>query len=143
MPGVVIHANQVSQILSATLENRPLLRTWSDPIEFAWILAWATLGAALTWRQRYGIGGLGLRLWHTLSIVLLVSCLVSIAFGAFLQGWWIPVVPAIMTLVGSSLAITGYVAWSASDLRRTFGRYLTDEVVAKLAGNSIGLGNWR
>ena len=139
MPGVVIHANQVSQILSATLENRPLLRTWSDPIEFAWILAWATLGAALTWRQRYGIGGLGLRLWHTLSIVLLVSCLVSIAFAAFLQGWWIPVVPAIMTLVGSSLAITGYVAWSASDLRRTFGRYLTDEVVANLLETPSGL----
>ena len=80
MPGVVIHANLVSQILSATLENRPLLRTWSDPIEFAWILGWAAIGAILTWRQRSGGEGLARRLWNSFSLLLWVGCLVAIAF---------------------------------------------------------------
>ena len=138
MPGVVIHANLVSQILSATLDNRPLLRTWSDPIEFAWIFGWTAIGAIITWRQRFG-GRLVLRLWNLFSVVLLVGCLGTIAFIAFLEGWWIPVVPAILALVCSSLGITGYVAWSASDMRRTFGRYLTNEVVASLLETPSGL----
>lgn len=139
MAGVVIHANLVSQILSATLENRPLLQTWSDPIEFAWILGWSAIGAILTWQQRFGAGGLVRRLWNVLGIVLLVGCLVTIAFLAFLEGWWIPVIPAALSLVWSALGITGYVAWSASDMRRTFGRYLTDEVVASLLETPSGL----
>jgi adenylate cyclase len=139
MPGVMIHANLVSQILSAVLDNRPLLRTWSDPIEFAWILGWAATGAIITWRQRFGGGSLMLRLWNLSSVVLLMVCLVAIAFIAFLEGWWIPVVPAIMALVSSALGITGYVAWSAADMRRTFGRYLTDEVVASLLETPSGL----
>ncbi len=61
------------------------------------------------------------------------------SYLAFSQGWWIPVVPPLFALAGSSVTIISYVAFSAADMRRTFGRYLTDEVVASLLESPSGL----
>jgi len=131
MAGVTIHANLVSQIISAALDGRPpVLQTWKEPLEWLWILLWAGVGGIITWMPRYD--GLGRRLAAIIGIVLAAGCLVGISFLVFLQGWWIPLVPSLMALLGSAVAITAYVARSAADLRRTFGRYLTDEVVASL-----------
>ncbi|PSB24132.1 CHASE2 domain-containing protein [Stenomitos frigidus] len=139
MAGVIIHANLISQILSATLDERmPTLRTWSEPLEALWILGWATVGAILSWRQRY-IGKPGIRPWNTVSVLVAGICLVTASYATFLQGWWIPVVPPFMALMGASIVITGYVARSAAEMRRTFGRYLTDEVVASLLETPSGL----
>ena len=139
MAGVTIHANLISQILSAALDGRmPTLKTWSDLLEGLWILGWATLGAILSWRQRY-IGKPSLRPWNTVSVLFAGSCLVVGSYIAFLQGWWIPVVPSFMALMGASIVITGYVARSAAEMRRTFGRYLTDEVVVSLLETPGGL----
>lgn len=136
MPGVVIHANFVSQILSAALDGRePTLRTWNEPVECLWILGWAAVGGLLTWTQRYSRRGI-VRL---LSIVIAGGILVGGSYLAFLEGWWLPLVPPLMALVTSSVAITSYVALSAADMRRTFGRYLTDEVVASLLETPSGL----
>ena len=139
MAGVTVHANLISQILSATLDGRvPTLKTWSEPLEALWILGWATMGAILSWRQRY-IGKPGVRPWNTVSLLFASGCLVAAGYAVFLQGWWIPVVPPFMALMGASIVITGYVARSAADMRRTFGRYLTDEVVASLLETPGGL----
>jgi adenylate cyclase len=135
MPGVAIHANLVSQILSGTLDGRqPVLRTWNEASEWLWILVWAGVGASLTWQQRYSH-----RVVRALSSVLAGGCLIGISYLAFLQSWWIPLVPPLLALVGSSIAITSYVARSAADMRRTFGRYLTNEVVASLLETPTGL----
>ncbi|MDY7013454.1 MAG: adenylate/guanylate cyclase domain-containing protein, partial [Cyanobacteriota bacterium] len=61
------------------------------------------------------------------------------AYVAFTLGWWIPVIPPALTLVGSAAVVTAYVARSAGDIRKTFGRYLTDEVVANLLEHPEGL----
>lgn len=131
--GVTIHANLVSQILSEVLDGRPGLKTWDDRWEWLWIFGWATLGAVLSWQQRH------VKLLGTLGAIVVSAGVVGIGFGAFLQGWWIPVVPPVIALVLSATAITGYVARSAADMRRTFGRYLTDEVVASLLETPAGL----
>jgi adenylate cyclase len=136
MPGVVIHANFVSQILSAALNERPpTLRTWSEPLEWLWVLSWSAIGALLTWGQRYS----DRPLVRILSNFLAAGCLIGGSYLAFLQGWWIPVVPPLLALAGSSVTIISYVALSAADMRRTFGRYLTDEVVASLLESPSGL----
>ena len=49
MPGIVLHANIVSQILTAALDGRPLLRSWSKPMEWLGILALAGVGAIVSW----------------------------------------------------------------------------------------------
>ena len=137
--GVEIHADVVSQILSAALEGRPLIRVWSEPLEWLWIFGWSVVGAALTWIQRYS-GGVTQRSPLTaISIFLVGGGLVYGSYLAFLGGWWIPVVPPVLGLFGSAIAIFSYVAYTATGMRQTFGRYLTDEVVANLLETPEGL----
>ncbi len=54
--GVEIHANAVSQILSAVLSGRPLIKTWIKSLEIWWIFAWSVVGATLSWKWRYTVG---------------------------------------------------------------------------------------
>jgi adenylate cyclase len=134
MSGVEVHANLTSQILSATLDGRTSIRVWSDPIEWLWVLAASTAGAIVSWRWRYARG-----IIKFLPQVLVVISLGGISYLAFLEGWWIPLVPPVLALAGSSVAITAYVARTAGDIRKTFSRYLTDEVVATLLETPEGL----
>lgn len=139
MAGVVIHANLTSQLLSAALDGRsPTLKTWSEPLEWLWILAWTTVGAALSWQQRHQ-NGRSNRPLNALSVILAGGVLLVSGYLAFLQGWWIPLAPPMIGLVGAAVAITGYVARSAAEMRKTFGRYVTDEVVASLLESPQGL----
>ncbi len=133
MAGVEIHANVASSIISVALDNRPIFKTWSEPIEYLWILLWATVGATLTWRMRSA--------WRQRngSLILAAIVLAVISYMAFLQSWWIPVVPPFLALSGSAIAVTGYIARSAAMIRKTFGRYLTAEIVSTLLEDPEGL----
>ncbi|WP_421659428.1 EAL domain-containing protein [Leptothermofonsia sp. ETS-13] len=97
MPGVVIHAQMVSQVLSAVLDGQPLFWFWSDWVEIAWIVGWAVVGSILGWQMRHwlvlGLGG-GVAL----------GILVGIGFGVFTHMGWVPVIaPALaMVLAGGS-----------------------------------------
>jgi adenylate cyclase len=137
--GVAIHADLVSQILSAALEGRPQIRVWSEPLEWLWILGWSVVGATLSWIQRYRGGVTQRSPLMAVSIFFAGSCLVYGSYLAFLQGWWIPIVPPVMALFGSAIAIAGYLVHTATGMRQTFGRYLTDEVVANLLETPEGL----
>ena len=101
--GVEIQANFISQILSTTLNERSLLRTWNDPLEWLWILAWALVGASLSWTLR-------LPLRTVLAIVISLTCLIGGTYGIFLLGWWIPLIPTIFVFVWSVIAVKGYAA---------------------------------
>jgi adenylate cyclase len=139
MAGVEIHANIASQILSAAVEGRPLIKSWSEPVEWLWILVWSAVGGILSWQGRYAAGVNQLSLHRTLRPVLAAGTLLGSTYIAFLAGWWIPVIPPILALSGASVAITAYIARTARGIRKTFGRYLTDEVVASLLEHPEGL----
>ncbi|MEH1885242.1 CHASE2 domain-containing protein [Nostoc sp.] len=139
MSGVAIHANAISQILSATLDNRSLIKTWRKLQEWLWISVWSLIGAILRWQQRYSSGSKRKSLLPLISILLAGCCLIGSSYLAFIAGWWIPVVPSLIALIVSALAVTAYIAMTAGEIRKTFGRYLTDEVVANLLENPEGL----
>ncbi|MEA5515368.1 CHASE2 domain-containing protein, partial [Nodularia sp. UHCC 0506] len=47
MPGVIIHAQNASQIISAVLDQRPFLWYWNRWQEGLWIFAWSLVGGVL------------------------------------------------------------------------------------------------
>ncbi len=150
MPGVTIHANLVSYFISTALAERPMIHTWSEPAEIFWILAWSFIGGSLIWLQRNARfftnkSGNGDDSGSFRTISMVVSLLIAAgvlggsSYMAFLSGWWLPVIPALQALSFSAIGIISYIAISAAEIRKTFGRYLTDEVVANLLETPEGL----
>ncbi len=149
MPGVVIHANAISQLLSAALQRRPLIHTLPDGAEQLWIGLWGLLGAVLSWYRGYLGSSLDGRpkaqsnrqRWGrlVLELSLLSGSLILFCYGAFLLGWWVPLVPPLLALGGTAIAINAYVARTATEIRKIFGRYVTDQVVTTLLESPEGL----
>lgn len=96
--GVVIHANLTSHILSSALDGRPSIKVWNDFQEWLWILAWSMIGAVLSWRLKSFQA-------IAISIFLAGSGLLLVTYLTFLQGWWLPVVPPLIGLVKSAIAL--------------------------------------
>jgi CHASE2 domain-containing sensor protein len=97
-PGVVVHANLISQLVSAVLDGRPLMRTWPESQECLWISIWAMIGSVLSWQFK--------QITPIFVGVLLAGLgLFGVAYLAFLQGWWLPVIPPLFGLVGAASAL--------------------------------------
>ena len=104
MPGVVMHGQIVSQLLSAVLDGRPLLWFWSDWVEGLWIFGWSVVGGVLVLVIRHPcrlvfaeLGALGL----------LLGTSVLLFFGS----GWIPVVAPILGLMASGTSVLAYSAY--------------------------------
>jgi len=132
--GVEVHANVTSHIISSVLDGRPQLRSLPEWTDWLFIFLVTSLGAMLTWAQRYD--QISIRVLPHLGLIVIIT---GGAYWAFLSGWWIPVFPVILGEVLATTVITGYVARSAADIRQAFSRYLTDEVVATLLETPGGL----
>ncbi|CAD5949136.1 adenylate cyclase [Planktothrix agardhii CCAP 1459/11A] len=102
-PGVIIHANIASKIISSALDGRPLIYVWPDRIEWFWVFIWSTLGSSLGWI--YG----GTR-WTAYCLILATGSLILISYGAFLSGWWLPLISPLLALVSSGMMVTAYIA---------------------------------
>ncbi|NER36911.1 MAG: CHASE2 domain-containing protein [Oscillatoria sp. SIO1A7] len=112
MTGVEVHANSTSQIVSAALEERSLLKTWKEPVEWLWILTWSFVGAAVVSIERMQNDRAKISFPQTAARVSLASvCLIASAGRAFLLSWWIPIVPPLMALGSSAIATIGYTLW--------------------------------
>ena len=101
MPGVIVQAQMVSQIVSAVKDGRPLISVWSIWGEVLWIWAWSAVGAAIALTYR-------LRLYAILAIAgaLIVLCVVCwVLLGS---GYWVPLVPSALVLVVTSSTVTIY-----------------------------------
>jgi adenylate cyclase len=138
-PGVEVQANVISQILSSALEGRPLIQTWSKAMDGVWIFLWSFVGATLAWQGRLSGGVKSLLFQRAASPILAAGILLASAYAAFLLGWWIPILPPFLALSGSAIAITAYIARTAREIRKTFGRYLSDSIVARLLESPEGL----
>ncbi|MEI2577757.1 CHASE2 domain-containing protein [Scytonema sp. PRP1] len=101
IPGVIVQAQMVSQILSSVLDKRPLLSVWPFWGEAFWVWGWSMVGGILVWRCRsqlhLGMAGGGALL------VLYVLC-----FGLFTHGSWVPLVPSALALVTTGGSVLVY-----------------------------------
>ncbi|WP_367267841.1 CHASE2 domain-containing protein [Okeania sp. SIO2C9] len=138
MTGVELQANFISQIISAALNERPLIKTWSEPQEWLWIFIWSGVGTTVTWQWRNQTKKF-LSLTLLKHLTLETAIIFISTYIMFIWGWWLPVVPPLLAIVVSSFAITGYVAGTASLIRKTFARYHSNEIVKNLLESKEGL----
>lgn len=90
--GVVLQAQGVSQIISAVLDRRSVLRVWPVWLESLWVMAWALASGLLVWRLRLSYLGV------VALAILLVMLLSGLCFGFLLGGIWVPLIPPVMTI---------------------------------------------
>lgn len=98
MPGVLIHAQMVSQILDAVTGSRPLFWFWPEWLEALWIGVPAFAGGVLVLLVRHplqlGIGaiaGLGV--------------LFATGTSLFFLGGWVPVVPPVLAFLAGGAGV--------------------------------------
>ena len=49
LPGVFIHANLASQIISEAIDGRTSIKTVPEPVEWLWLFAWTSAGTIFAW----------------------------------------------------------------------------------------------
>jgi adenylate cyclase len=137
--GVALHGEVASQLVSAALDGRQQIHFWADNTENIWIFFCSLIGGTIAWTQRYrklsgnNKSNIFIKIPITgIGISVIATCLIGGCYLAFLNNWWIPVVPGCLALIASTIGVTAYNARNTSGLRQAFGRYLTDEVVANL-----------
>ncbi len=101
MPGVLIHAQLVSQLLSTTLDRQPIFWFWPEWAEYLWVWTWALIGGVIVWRIRQP---LILGVMEVISLgVLCIIC-----FSIFTQAGWIPIIPAMLGFVVTGGSVLAY-----------------------------------
>jgi CHASE2 domain-containing sensor protein len=110
--GVEVHAQLASQIVSAVLDERPLIQVMPDWAEDLWIVFWVASATIGIWGIR------NLRNPFVLLVGAIAYCgvltlIISwVAVNAFSIAWWIPSVPALYGVGASGiLSITNILAW--------------------------------
>ncbi|MBW4636554.1 MAG: CHASE2 domain-containing protein [Iphinoe sp. HA4291-MV1] len=100
IPGVILQAQMVSQIISAVKDGRPLLLILPVWGEVLWIWGWSFVGGAIAWRYQSGrhlilAGGGAIGVLYILCLIL------------FCSGIWVPLVPSALVLVvtGGTVAV--------------------------------------
>ena len=99
--GVEFHAHVTSQIVSAVLDGRPVLKTWSQGWEYLWLVGWGIFAIYL--------GRLTQSPLKNLVYVAASSLgLVGIGYAFILRGWWIPVAPALFVLIVNGAILSAF-----------------------------------
>lgn len=100
MPGVTVHAQMVSQILSAVLDQRPLIWTIPNWAELIWIGGWAFTAATLAWLVRHPL----LLVIGTAGVLIMLG---GTVFLVFLQQGWLPIVaPTVAVLFAGATVVS-------------------------------------
>lgn len=126
MPGVVLHAQMVSQLLDAAMGDRPLLRYWQDWQEVGWIVLWALIGGSAAWS------------FHRPLVLIIfgggiVASLTACCWLLFLDGTWVPVVaPILATTITGGIVVT-YRAQEAQRQQQTVMRLLGQNTSPEVA----------
>lgn len=132
MPGVIIHTQMLSQILSAVLDGRPLFWFWPEWAEVIWILYWTALGAAGAWFLRHP-------LVLAISSTVFLGSLLGSSWILFLHAAWVPVcAPLIGYLMasGASIAYRGYESEQQKQIVMKLLGQSTSPAVAEALWNS-------
>ncbi|HEY9830438.1 MAG TPA: CHASE2 domain-containing protein, partial [Stenomitos sp.] len=117
IPGVMLHAQMVSQIISAVLEQRPLIKFWSWWWEVLWIWSWSLIGGVLVWRLQ------SIRLLIVGGVTLGILC--GLSYYLLIQGYWVPLIPSALAIVATGGSVVAYSKgrdWTIGLLTSKYGK---------------------
>lgn len=129
VPGIVVHAHLVSQLLHAGLADENPLLSFRQPLVFLWIIAAGVLG---------GAAGIWLRSIMKLVTVSLagVAIIFLIAFVLYSHGWWLSPVSAGLAWVGCAGLVTAYLSGyehvQRELLMRLFAKHVSNDVADEI-----------
>jgi CHASE2 domain-containing sensor protein len=95
IPGVFLQGQMASQLISAVLDGRPLIRVWPTWIEISWIGGWSLIGGLLIYAVRRP-------LYLIIVCGVLILLLTGICLGLLQMGYWVPLLPTAIGLSGSA-----------------------------------------
>ncbi|MCC5638663.1 CHASE2 domain-containing protein [Nostoc sp. CHAB 5844] len=103
VPGVILQAQMISQLLSAALDGRSLFWAWSVWQEIFWLWGWSLIGSLVAWYIRRTV-------YLAIVTVIAIASLYGICLVVLIQ-WsgWIPLVPAAIAFVSSSILVAYYI----------------------------------
>lgn len=104
MPGVVVHGQIVSQLLSTVLDGRPVFWFWSEWAEVLWIFGWSVTGGLLVRVIRHPGR-------QVLAEATALGLLSGISVVLFFNAGWIPVVAPVLGLIASGTGVLAYNAY--------------------------------
>ncbi|MCT7956442.1 CHASE2 domain-containing protein [Laspinema palackyanum] len=96
MPGVVIHGQKSSQILSAVLDDKPLFWFMPEWGEILWIVFWGMSGSLVVQRFHNSMMITG-------SVFIALGLIFSIGYSLILTGGWIPLAAPATAFICTSL----------------------------------------
>lgn len=136
MAGVMVHAQVVSQIISAALNQRRLFWFWPDWGEALWVFGWSLVGGLLAWRLK-----------HPMRLAIGEFAVLGILSGTswilFTQAGWVPLVPPAMAVLGTGASVVAYTAYKAQQEKEAIVRQVqeqenTIELLRTLRNETIG-----
>ena len=101
IPGVIVQAQMLSQILSAVLDRRPLLWWWSGWMETLWVWGWSLVGGITAW---YYLKPLHLGL----AVIVTLLTLFGLCFGIFTLAGWVPLIPSALALLATQVTLISW-----------------------------------
>ena len=129
VPGIVVHAHLVSQLLRAGLAGEQPLKSFSQQLVALWIVMAGVLGCA---------AGLWLRSFVKLATVGMAGVVVifAIAYVVYTRGWWLPPVSAGLAWFGCAGLVTAYLSGyehrQRELLMRLFARHVSNDVADEI-----------
>ncbi len=99
VPGVTLHGQMISQMISAVLDHRPLIWWWSVGYETLWMFGWSLVGGIVCWRLNrtlYLVGG----------AIASIGCLYIVCYLILIfQSGWVPLAPPALALIATGSGV--------------------------------------
>jgi len=140
MPGVVVHAQIVSQILSAVVDGRPLFWVWPEWAEGLWIWVWSLVGGAIAWKIVHP-GRL------VAAGVVATGTLLAVSWLMFIGGGWVPLAAPTLALLASGSGIFAYKSYRTQQEHQQIAERVKEqnrniEMLQTLLEQQTQLDNW-
>jgi adenylate cyclase len=129
VPGPLVHAQIVNQILRAALNGDQSRGTFSPPVKWLWAFFWCVVGCLCGFCPRSHI-------LYGLATVAGVVAVIGSAWLLFLSGWWVPVVAPGLAFMLTSVSVKSYTAYygeqQRANLMKLFSQHVAPDVAEML-----------